>query len=90
MQKFLIQYKETTRAYFAVEAPDEEEALARFEEWRLAEDNVYVTINNSDHFDSEAIVVDPNQDPNIYVDEDQQFGLDDDDVLTDEHYQNMY
>lgn len=90
MQKFLVQYKETTRAYFAVEAPDEEEALLRFEEWRLAEDNVYTTINNTDHFESEASVVDPDQDPNIYVGEEDQFGLNDDDVLTDEHYRDMY
>ena len=79
MQEYVIDYKEISTAYFVVEADSEEEALARFEQWKSNEDNVYITISNTDNIYSDTSItydVSPNS-------------IDDSDCLTDEHWQEM-
>lgn len=76
MKTFKIEYVETVHGYFGVEADTKEEALRRFDEWRLNDDHVYDVMSNSDNIDSNAFIFDRAE---IY----------DDDILTDEMYQRL-
>ena len=79
MERYTIEYSEIATAYFEVEANSPEEALSRFEEWRLADEQVYITISNTDNIESDTKIV-----------ESDGYGLDDEDILTDERYNELY
>ena len=79
MERYTIEYNEISTAYFEVDANSPEEALSRFEEWRIADEQVYVTISNTDNITSEAKIVEPDE-----------WGLDEDDILTDTKYNSLY
>ena len=79
MAIFGIEYVETTRGYFGVEAANEQEALERFEKWRLESDDVYVVMNNTINIDSDAFI-------NEHIKMERLF---DDEILTDEKYQEL-
>lgn len=55
--RFAVEYRETVAALFEVEASSEDEALERFEDWRLNSECVYTTMNNSEWVKSSAKVV---------------------------------
>lgn len=76
MKMFYIEYKETSMAYFGIEAETEEEALERFDKWRICSDAVYDVIDNSDYFDSDTRIVERAE---VY----------DDEILTDEMYHQL-
>lgn len=79
MERYTIEYSEIQTAYFEVDADSPEEALRRFEEWRIADEQVYITISNTDNITSEAQIVDFDE-----------WSIDDEDILTDERYNSLY
>lgn len=79
MAIFGIEYVETTRAYFGVEAADEHEAVERFNEWRLSSEDIFITMNSTDNIDSDYYI---NNHINIER-------LEDYDILTEEKYQAL-
>ena len=76
MAIFKIEYVETMRAYFGVEAATEEEALERFDKWLWDSEDVRVTINNTSEIDCDYFI---NDKAVVY----------EEDILTDEMYQEL-
>ena len=80
MAIFGIEYVETVRGYFGVEADNEQEALERFEEWRLSSEDVYNIMSNTDNIDGDTFI-------NEYINVERD--LYDDEILTEEKYQAL-
>lgn len=80
MAIFGIEYVETTRGYFGVEAANEQEALKRFEEWRMLSEDIYNIMSNTDNIDGDTFISN-----NINVERD----LYEDEILTEEKYQAL-
>lgn len=57
MQKFYIKHSESQTIIVAVEAHSEEEALERFEEWRLNSEQVLDTISSSDNIECDSKII---------------------------------
>lgn len=79
MAIFGIEYVETVRGYFGVEADNEQEALERFEKWRFESEDVYVVMNNTTNIDGDAFI-------NEHINMERLF---EDEILTEEKYQAL-
>lgn len=79
MAIFGIEYVETVRGYFGVEADNEQEALERFEKWRFESEDVYVVMNNTGNIDGDAFI-------NEHINMERLF---EDEILTEEKYKAL-
>ena len=76
MTVYKIEYVETVRGYFGVEANSEEEALGRFNEWQINGDYVYDVMGSTNNIDCDYFINDD-------------ICLCEEDILTDEMYQSL-
>lgn len=79
MAIFGIEYVETVRGYFGVEAANEDEALERFDKWRFESEDVCVTMNNTSNIDCDWSI-------NNHINMER---LDKCDILTEEKYREL-